>query len=163
MYFNAYLKTQCLFAWHHGKIKEISQDLRKKIVDLHKSGSSRGAISKRLKVPRSSVQTIVRKYKHGTTQPSYRSGRRRVLSPRDEHILVRKCLNKSQNNSKGPCEDAGGNKYKSIFINKSYIDISWKAAQQGRSHCSKTAIKKPDYGWQLHMGTKIVLFKINIL
>uniref|UniRef100_A0AAZ3RAI7 GATA-type domain-containing protein n=1 Tax=Oncorhynchus tshawytscha TaxID=74940 RepID=A0AAZ3RAI7_ONCTS len=39
---------------------------------LHKSGSSLGAISKCLKVPRSSVQTIVRKSKHhGTTQPSY--------------------------------------------------------------------------------------------
>uniref|UniRef100_A0A4W5Q1I9 Lysyl oxidase like 4 n=1 Tax=Hucho hucho TaxID=62062 RepID=A0A4W5Q1I9_9TELE len=39
----------------------------------------------------SSVQTIVRKYEHhGTTQPSYRSGRRRVLSPRDEGTLVRK-------------------------------------------------------------------------
>ena len=36
-------------------------------------------------------QTVVRKYKHhGTTQPSYRSGRRRVLSPRDEHTFVRK-------------------------------------------------------------------------
>ena len=35
--------------------------------------------------------TIARKYKHhGTTQPSYRSGRRRVLSPRDERTLVRK-------------------------------------------------------------------------
>ena len=74
-----------------GKSKEISQDLRKKIVDLHKSGSSLGAISKCLKVPRSSVQTIVSKYKHHeTTQPSYRSGRRRVLSPRDLRTLVRK-------------------------------------------------------------------------
>ncbi|XP_051984725.1 uncharacterized protein LOC127645217 isoform X2 [Xyrauchen texanus] len=73
------------------KRKEISQDLRKKIVDLHNSGSSLGAISKRLKVPRSSVQTIVRKYKHhGTTQPSYRSGRRRILSPTDERSLVQK-------------------------------------------------------------------------
>ena len=64
---------------------------QKNIVDLHKSGSSLGAISKYLKIPRSSVQTIVRKYKHhGTTQPSYRSGRRRVLSPRDERTLVRK-------------------------------------------------------------------------
>uniref|UniRef100_A0AAZ3S725 Transposase Tc1-like domain-containing protein n=1 Tax=Oncorhynchus tshawytscha TaxID=74940 RepID=A0AAZ3S725_ONCTS len=60
-------------------------------VDLHKSGSSLGAISKHLKVPRSSVQTIVRKYKHhGTTQPSYLSGRRRILSPRDERTFVRK-------------------------------------------------------------------------
>jgi hypothetical protein len=40
-----------------GKSKETSQDLRKKIVDVHKSGSSLGAISKCLKVPRSSVQT----------------------------------------------------------------------------------------------------------
>jgi transposase len=54
------------------------------------SGSSLGAISKRL-VKLSSVQTIVRKYKHhGMTQPSCRSGRRRVLSPRDERTRVRK-------------------------------------------------------------------------
>ena len=71
------------------KSKEISQDLRKKIVDLHKSDSSLGAISKCLMVPRSSVQTIVHKCKHhGTMQPSYRSGRIRVLSPRDECTLV---------------------------------------------------------------------------
>ena len=69
------------------KSKEISQHL----VDLHKSGSSLGAISKRLKLPRLSVQTIVRRYKqHGTTQPLYHSGRRRILSPRDERSLVRK-------------------------------------------------------------------------
>ena len=37
------------------------------------------------------IQTIVRKYKHhGTTQPSYRSGRKHVLSPRDGPTLVRK-------------------------------------------------------------------------
>uniref|UniRef100_A0AAZ3PUR4 Transposase Tc1-like domain-containing protein n=1 Tax=Oncorhynchus tshawytscha TaxID=74940 RepID=A0AAZ3PUR4_ONCTS len=73
-----------------GKSKEISQDLRKKIVDLHKSGSSSGAISKHLKVPCLSVHTIVCKYKHyGTTLQSCRSGRRRILSPRDEHTLVR--------------------------------------------------------------------------
>lgn len=91
MYFKAYLQTQCLFAWHHGKIKRNQPRPQKKIVDLHKSGSSLGAISKCLKLPRSSVQTIVRKYKHhGTTQPLYRSGRRRVLSPRDECTLVRK-------------------------------------------------------------------------
>ena len=39
------------------------------MVDFHKSGSLLGAISKRLMVPCSSVQTIVLKYKHhGTTQ-----------------------------------------------------------------------------------------------
>jgi allophanate hydrolase subunit 1 len=47
-----------------GNSKEISQHIRKEIVDLHKSGSSLGAIFKRLKVPRSSVQKIMRKYEH---------------------------------------------------------------------------------------------------
>ena len=51
--------------------------------------TSLGAISKHLKVPRSSVQTIVHKYKHyGTTHPLYRSGRRHILCPRDERTLV---------------------------------------------------------------------------
>ena len=87
MYFKAYLQTQ----WEKGKIKINQPRPQKTIVDLHKSGSSLGAISKRLKVPRSSVQTIVCKYKHhGTTQPSYHSGSRHVLSPRDEHTLVQK-------------------------------------------------------------------------
>ena len=71
-----------------GKSKEIKTS---EIVDLHKSGSSLGAISKRLKVSRSSVQTIIRKCKHhGTTQPSYCSERKCVLSPRDERTSVRK-------------------------------------------------------------------------
>ena len=74
-----------------GKSEEIRQDLRKRIVDLHKSGSSLGAISKCLKVPRSSVLTIVRKYQHhGTTQPSYRPRMRHVPSPRDERTLLQK-------------------------------------------------------------------------
>ena len=91
MYFKAYLQTQCICAWHHGNIKRNQPGPKKYIVDLFKSGSSLGEISKRLTVPRSSIQTIARKYKHnGTTQPSYRSGRRCVLSPRDERTLVRK-------------------------------------------------------------------------
>jgi transposase len=88
---NPTFKKKCLFAWHHGEIKRNQPRSNIVFVDLHMSGSSLGAISKRLKVPLSSAQTIVRKYKHyGTTQPSYRSGRRRILSPRDERTLVRK-------------------------------------------------------------------------
>ncbi|CDQ69843.1 unnamed protein product [Oncorhynchus mykiss] len=68
-----------------------------------KKGSSLGAISKCLKVPQSSVQTIVRKYKHhGTTQPSYHSGRRRVLSPRDERTLVQKVQINPRTTAKDP-------------------------------------------------------------
>lgn len=90
MNFKAHLKHTASLCNIMGKSKEISQDIRKRIVDVHKSGSSLGAISRCLKVPRSSVQTIIRKYKHhGNVQPSYRSGRRRVLCPRDERALVR--------------------------------------------------------------------------
>ena len=78
-----------LTSWENQK--KSTNISEKNIVDLHKSGSSLGAISKRLKVPHSSVQTIVCKYKHhGTTHPSYRSGRKHVLSPRDECTLVQK-------------------------------------------------------------------------
>jgi hypothetical protein len=65
MYFKAYLPTQPL-----GKIKINCPRPQIIIVDLHKSGSSMGAISKLLKVPRSSEQTIVLKFNHhGTMQP----------------------------------------------------------------------------------------------
>ena len=91
MYFLSTFKLSASLLDIMGKSKEISQNLRKKIVDLHKCGSSLGAISKYLKVPHPSVQTIVHTYKHhGTTQPSYHSGKRHVLPPRDERTLVRK-------------------------------------------------------------------------
>ena len=92
------------------------------------------------------ICTIVHKYKHhGTMQPSYRSGRGRVLSPRDECTLVRKV----QINPRTTAKD----------LVKMLEETGTKVStQQGRSHCSKTAIKKPDYGLQLHMGTKIILF-----
>ena len=76
-----------LTSWENQKKSKTSE----KNVDPHKSGSSLGAISKRLKVSHSCVQTIVHKYQHhGTTQPSYCSGRRCVLSPRDERTLAQK-------------------------------------------------------------------------
>ena len=79
----------CLTLWENQK--KSAKTSEKKIVDLHKSRSPLGAVSKHLKVPRSSIQTIVCKYKHhGTTQQLYHSGSRRVLSPRDERTLVRK-------------------------------------------------------------------------
>ena len=61
-----------------------------------------------LNVPRSSVQTIVRKYK----QPSYRSGRRHVLSPRDERALVQKVQFNPKTTAKDPVkmrEETGTN------------------------------------------------------
>uniref|UniRef100_A0AAQ4PBH1 Sleeping Beauty transposase HTH domain-containing protein n=1 Tax=Gasterosteus aculeatus aculeatus TaxID=481459 RepID=A0AAQ4PBH1_GASAC len=74
-----------------GKSKELSMDLKKRIIDLNKSGKSLGAISKQLHVPRATVQTIVCEYKvHGTVLSLPRSGRKRKLSPAAERKLVRR-------------------------------------------------------------------------
>ena len=54
-----------------GKSKEISQDLHKKIVDLHKSGSSLREISKRLKVPPSSQLHQLCKEEWAKIHPTY--------------------------------------------------------------------------------------------
>ena len=54
----------CLTSWTN--LKKSAKTSEFVFADLQKSGSFLGAISKRLKVPRSSVQTIVCKYKqHG--------------------------------------------------------------------------------------------------
>lgn len=72
-----------------GKARELCTDLREQIVDLHKSGLSLGAISRKLHLPRSSVQTIVQKFKiHGTVISLPRSGRKPKLSPYAERKLV---------------------------------------------------------------------------
>ena len=129
--------------------------------DLHKSGSSLGAISKRLKVPRSSVQTIVRKYKHhGTTQLSYSSGRRSVLSPTDERTLVRKVQMNPRTTAKDLVKmlEETGTEVSTSTVKR----VLYRHNLKGRSARKKPLLqnrhKKQDYSLQLHMGTKIVLF-----
>ena len=89
MYFKAYLQTKCLLtSWENQK---KSAKTSEKICRPPQVWFILGSNFQRLKVPRSSVQTIECKYKHhGTTQPSYRSGRGHILSPRDERTLVQK-------------------------------------------------------------------------
>jgi hypothetical protein len=127
MYFKAYLQTQCLFAWQHGKIKR----------NQPRTGSFLGAISKCLKVPHSSLQTIVPKYKHhGTTQPSYLSGRGHVLSPRDECTLVRKVQINPRTTAKDPVKmlEETGTKV-------SISTVKWVLYRYNLKDCS--ARKKP--------------------
>lgn len=77
-----------------GKQKQISQDLRKRIVSLHESGLGYRKISEQLMVPVNSVGTLIRHWKsHKTTLPLARSGRRRKLTERAERIITRKVKN----------------------------------------------------------------------
>ena len=70
-----------------GKRKQISQDLRKRIVDLHKSGFGYRKISNQLSVPISSVGTMIR---HWKTLNSTHPGRPRKISDRAQRLLIRK-------------------------------------------------------------------------
>uniref|UniRef100_A0A4W5MG72 D-isomer specific 2-hydroxyacid dehydrogenase catalytic domain-containing protein n=1 Tax=Hucho hucho TaxID=62062 RepID=A0A4W5MG72_9TELE len=79
------------------------------------------------RVPCSSVQTIVRKYKnHGTTQLSYHSGRSRILSPRDERTLV--C--KVQINSRTTAKDL----VKMLEETGTKVSISTESYSEGKKY-----------------------------
>ena len=144
-----------------GKSKEIRQDHRICFVDLHKSGSSLGAISKHLKVLPSSVQTIVPKYKHhGTKQLSYRPGRRHVLSPRNECTLVQKVQINPRTTAKDLVKmlEETGTKVSISTVKRILYRHNLKGHSSRKESLLQNHHKNPDYGLQLHKGTKIVLF-----
>lgn len=72
------------------KSKELSVDLRDRIISRHKSGEGYRKISAALKVPMSTVASIIRKWKKfGTTITLPRAGRPSKLSDRGRRALVR--------------------------------------------------------------------------
>ena len=140
-----------------GRSKEISQNKRKQIVNLLQSGSSLGAISKHLKVPRLSVQTIARKYKHhGTMLPSYRSGRKHVLSPRDERTLVKKVQINPRTTAKDIVKmlEETGTKVSISTAKRVLYRHNLKSRSARKKPLLQTCHKKPDYGLQLQMGQR---------
>ncbi|XP_061741548.1 uncharacterized protein LOC133541861 [Nerophis ophidion] len=71
------------------KSKELSVDLRDRIVSKHKSGEGYRRISAALNVPMSTVASIIRKWKKfGTTVSLPRAGRPSKLSDRGRRTLV---------------------------------------------------------------------------
>ena len=80
-----------------GKRKEISQDLRQRIVKLHNEGLGYRRISSQLCLPISSVGTIVRKWKaNNTTINMPRTGRPRKINERAARKLVRTVVQRPQ-------------------------------------------------------------------
>ncbi|KAJ8353410.1 hypothetical protein SKAU_G00209770 [Synaphobranchus kaupii] len=74
-----------------GKTKELSKDVRDKIVDLHKAGMGYKTISKQLGEKETTVGAIIRKWKkHKMTINRPRSGAPRKISPRGVSMIMRK-------------------------------------------------------------------------
>ncbi|KAJ8371130.1 hypothetical protein SKAU_G00111580 [Synaphobranchus kaupii] len=74
-----------------GKTKELSKDIRDKIVDLHKAGMGYKTIGKQLGEKETTVGAIIRKWKkHKMTINRPRSGAPRKISPHGVSMIMRK-------------------------------------------------------------------------
>ncbi|KAI4875574.1 hypothetical protein NFI96_020788 [Prochilodus magdalenae] len=75
------------------KTKELSEDTRNRIVDLHQAGKTESAIGKQLDVKKSTVGAIIRKWKtYKTTTNLPRSGAPRKISARGVKMITRTAL-----------------------------------------------------------------------
>ena len=104
---------------------------------------------------------LICKYKrHGTTQPSSRSGRRHVLSHGDDRTLVQKVQLNPRTTAKDLVKmlEVTGTKLSISTVKRVLYRQNLKGHSARKKPLLQTAIKKPDYGLQLHMGTKIILF-----
>ena len=80
------IKETCL-----GKTKELTKDVRDKIVDLHKAGMGYKTIGKQLGEKQTTICAIIRKWKqHQTAVNRSRSGAPCKISPRAVSVIIRK-------------------------------------------------------------------------
>ncbi|KAI4893844.1 hypothetical protein NFI96_021322 [Prochilodus magdalenae] len=76
--------------WNEIQTKELSEDTRNRIVDLHQAGKTESAIGKQLDVKKSTVGAIIRKWKtYKTTTNLPRSGAPRKISARGVKMITR--------------------------------------------------------------------------
>ncbi len=77
-----------------GKTKELSKDIRDKIVDLHKAGMGYKTISKKLGEKETTVGAIIRKWKkYKITINHPRSGAPCRISPRGVSMIMKTVRN----------------------------------------------------------------------
>ena len=87
-----------------GKTKELSKDIRDKIVDLHKVGMGYKKISKQLGEKLTAVGAIIRKWKkHKVTANLPQSGAPCKISPRGITVMMRKGQGLAQYYTGGAC------------------------------------------------------------
>lgn len=69
--------------------KELSQEIRKKIIDKHVKGKGYKTISKQLDVPVTRVAHIIQKFKiHGTVANLLGRGRRRKIDEKSKRRII---------------------------------------------------------------------------
>ncbi|KAI4871866.1 hypothetical protein NFI96_003784 [Prochilodus magdalenae] len=103
------------------KTKELSEDTRNRIVDLHQAGKTESAIGKQLDVKKSTVGAIIRKWKtYKTTTNLPRSGAPRKISARWFKMITR-TVRKNPRTTRGDLvndlQEAGTNVTKATISN----------------------------------------------
>ncbi|KAI4903142.1 hypothetical protein NFI96_006458, partial [Prochilodus magdalenae] len=103
------------------KTKELSEDTRNRIVDLHQAGKTESAIGKQLDVKKSTVGAIIRKWKtYKTTTNLPRSGAPRKISARVVKMITR-TVRKNHRNTRwelvNDLQEAGTNVTKATISN----------------------------------------------
>ena len=162
-----------------GKTKELSKDIRDKIVDLHKAVMGYKKISKQLGEKLTTVGAIIRQWKkHKVTANLPRSGAPRKISPHGISMMMRKVrdqpsttqeelvnylkavgttVKKRTNSSTLHCEGL-----KSCCVHK--VLLLKKAHVPARLKNAKEHLDDPEEAWEKVMWsdeTKIELFGIN--
>ena len=73
-----------------GKGKELTNEKRQMVVDLHKSGNGYKTIAKKLNIPLTTIRAIIKKFKTtGTVVNLPGRGRKCILPPRTVRQMVR--------------------------------------------------------------------------
>ena len=161
-----------------GKTKELSKDIRDKIVDLHKAGMGYKKISKQLG-EKLTVGAIIRKWKkHKVTANLPRSGAPRKISPRGISMMMRKVRDQPSTTQEELVNDlkaVGTTVTKRTISNTLHheglksccarkVPLLKKAHVQARLKFAKEHLDDPEEAWEKVMWsdeTKIELFGIN--
>ena len=147
-----------------GKRKELSKDIRDKIVDLHKAGMGYKKISKQLGEKLTAVGTIIRKWKkHKVTTNLPQSGAPHKISPRGILMMMRKVRDQPSTTQEELVNDL-----KAIGTTVTKRTISNTLHREGLKSCCTRKVpllKKAHVQARLKVmwsdETKIELFAIN--
>ena len=164
----------------HGQDKELSEDIRDKIVDLHKAGMCYKKISKQLGEKLTTVGAIIRKWKkHKVTANLPRSGAPRKILPRGISMMMRKVRDQpstAQEELVNDLKTVGTTVTKRTISNTLHrevlkscsahkVPLLKKAHVQARLKFAKEHLDDPEEAWKKVMWsdeTKIELFGINL-
>ncbi len=114
------------------KTKELSKDVRDKIVDLHKAGMSYKTITKQLGEKVTTVGVIILKWKkHKITVNLHRSGAPCKISPRGVSMIMRTVRNQSRTTREDLVNDL---KASGIIVTKNTIGNTLR--REGLKSCS---------------------------